>query len=137
MSIDPEPLANETPARRPEDTPLPLRILTPRWRAIFLSVLRRLSVVLCAVVLLQGTNLGSLLVGAECFERCADDTAPGHCLPICVSCPCGTHANPLPPRATRLPTPASVDSCRPPEAVFSGTDIHLPDILHVPKLLLT
>lgn len=96
-------------------------------------VLRRLLVALCAVVLIQETNLGSLIVGAECFEKCADDVSPGHCSPICATCTCGTHANPVSPRITRLLAPAVAESHKLVEAALTAGDLHLPDILHVPK----
>ena len=102
-------------------------------RATLGPVLRRLLVALCAVVLIQETNLGSLFLGAECFETCSDDTTPGHCSPICASCSCGTHANPVTPRATRLPAPVTFDGPRLADAAISSGDIHLPEILHVPK----
>lgn len=98
-------------------------------------VLRRLLVLLCAAVLIQETNLGSLVVGAECLEKCADDIAPGHCSPICATCACGTHANPVSPRVTRLPAPAASKSRGFAEAALVVGDLHLPDILHVPKRL--
>ena len=98
-------------------------------------VLRRLLVTLCAVVLMQETSLGSLIVGAECFEKCADDVSPGHCSPICVTCTCGTHANPVSPQVTRLPAPAASTSLDFAEAALAAGDLHLPDILHVPKRL--
>jgi hypothetical protein len=98
-------------------------------------VLRRLLVLLCAFVLLQETNLGSLIVGAECFEKCADDITPGHCSPICATCTCGTHANPVSPRVTRLPAPAAANTHDFTAAALAAGDLHLPDILHVPKRL--
>ena len=98
-------------------------------------VLRRALVLLCAVVLIQETNLGSLIVGAECFEKCADDVSPGHCSPSCATCTCGTHANPVSPRLTRLPAPATSKSRGFAEAAPASGDLHLPDILHVPKRL--
>lgn len=96
-------------------------------------VLRRLLVTLCAVVLIQETNLGSLIVGAECLEKCADDVSPGHCSPICATCACGTHANPVAPRITRLAAPASSERPDFAEVTSAAGDLHLPDILHVPK----
>jgi len=90
-------------------------------------------VLLCAVVLMQETNLGSLLIGAECFETCSSDTAPGHCSPVCASCSCGTHANPVTPRRTPLPAPASLDRPLRTETAIATSDSHLSDILHVPK----
>lgn len=90
---------------------------------------------LCAVVLIQETNLGSLIVGAECFEKCAGDVSPGHCSPICVTCTCGPHANPVSTRVTRLPVPAASKSHGFTEAALATGDLHLPDILHVPKRL--
>jgi len=92
-------------------------------------------VLLCAVVLMQETNLGSLLLGAECLETCPSDTAPGHCSPACASCSCGTHANPVAPRPTRLPAPASLDGPRRAEMPLAPSDGHLSDIRHVPKPL--
>ena len=102
-------------------------------RAIFEIVVRRVLVVLCAVFLLQESNLGSLVVGAACPEKCADDIAPGHCSPICATCACGTHANPVSPRVTRLPAPASSERHDFAEVTSAAGDLHLPDILHVPK----
>lgn len=96
-------------------------------------MLRRVLVLLFAVVLMQETNLGSLFIGAECFETCSSDTAPGHCSPVCASCSCGTHANPVTPRLTRLPAPASFDGPRRTEMAIATSDSHLSDILHVPK----
>lgn len=102
-------------------------------RAILTPVLRRLLVVLCAVVLIQETNLGSLVLGAQCLETCPDDSTPGHCSPICATCSCGTLANRVAPEVTRLPAPASFDSRpRTDLAVLPG-DTYLSDILHVPK----
>lgn len=98
-------------------------------------VLRRALVLLCAVVLIQESNLGSLAVGADCLEKCADDIAPGHCSPICATCACGTHASPIASRVTRLPVPALLESRKFAEAALSPGDLHLPDILHVPKRL--
>ncbi|HEX2799711.1 MAG TPA: hypothetical protein VHQ44_08565 [Thermoanaerobaculia bacterium] len=96
-------------------------------------VLRRVLVLLCAAVLIQETSLGSLVVGAACLEKCANDTAPGHCSPICAACTCGTHANPVSARVTRLPVPAASKSHAFVEAAPAAGDQHLPDILHVPK----
>ena len=99
-------------------------------------VLQRVLVLFCLAVLIQETNLGSLAFGAECVETCPDDTSPGHCPPICATCSCGTHANPVAPQATRLPVPAPLDGPELADAAVSPSDIHLPEILHVPKLLL-
>lgn len=88
------------------------------------------------MVLVQETSLGSLILGAECFETCPDDTTPGHCSPICATCSCGSHANPVTPQATRLPAPATYDGRQLADAAISPSDIHLPEILHVPKLRL-
>lgn len=96
-------------------------------------VLRRLLVMLCAAVLIQESNLGSLILGAECFETCPDDATPGHCSPICATCSCGTHANPVTPQATQLPAPATFDARQLADASVSPRDLHLPEILHVPK----
>jgi hypothetical protein len=98
-------------------------------------VLRRLLVALCAVVLMQETSLGSLIVGAACIEKCADDVRPGHCSPICATCACGTHANPVAPRITRLAAPASSEPGDLADVASAAGDLHLPDILHVPKRL--
>ena len=98
-------------------------------------MLRRVLVLACAVVLLQETNLGSLIVGAACLETCSDDDAPGHCSPVCATCGCGTHANPVSARITRLPAPAAADRHDLVDAVLAAGDLHLPDILHVPKRL--
>jgi hypothetical protein len=98
-------------------------------------VLRRVLVLLCAAVLSQETNLGSLIVGADCLEKCADDFIPGHCSPLCATCTCGTQANPMAPRVTHLAAPAALKSCDAAEAALSPGDMHLPDILHVPKRL--
>jgi hypothetical protein len=98
-------------------------------------VLRRLLVVLCALVLIQETSLGSLVVGAACLEKCANDVAPRQCSPICATCTCGTHANPVSPRVTRLPAPAASESHDFAGAAPATGDLHLPDILHVPKRL--
>ncbi len=99
-------------------------------------VVRRLLLALCAVVLMQETNLGSLLVGAACFESCPDDTTPGHCPPTCATCGCGSHLSPVTPRPVRVASPASSE-CRPTcVASLPPADSHLPDILHVPKSLL-
>jgi hypothetical protein len=97
------------------------------------SVLRRALVLLCAAILMQATNLGSLVLGTECFETCPDDTAAGLCSPICTTCSCGTHANPVTPHATRIPPPASFDGYQLAEAAASPSDTHRSDILHVPK----
>ena len=99
----------------------------------FQVVLRRVLVLLCAAVLIQESNLGSLVVGAACVEKCADDISPGHCSPICVTCACGTHANPVSPRGTRLPAPAASKSHDFAGAAPATGDLHLPDILHVPN----
>ena len=108
----------------------------PRSRAMFPPVLRRLLLALCAVVLMQETALGSLFVGAECFESCPDDTTPGHCPPTCATCGCGSHLNPVTPRPVRVASPASSE-CRPScEAALPPADSHVADILHVPKALL-
>jgi hypothetical protein len=102
-------------------------------RAIFEIVLRRILVLLCATALMQETNLGSLLLGAECIETCPDDTSSGHCSPICATCSCGTHANPVTPRATRIPAPVRLDGQQLTDAVVSPATIHLPEIPHIPK----
>lgn len=104
-------------------------------RAIFDNVLRRVLVVLFSFFLLQETNLGSLIVGAECLERCADDVAPGHCSPICSACTCGTLANTVPPRFTLLPALPASGIQEFIEAARATGDLYLPDILHVPKRL--
>ena len=96
-------------------------------------MLRRLFVVLCALVLIQETNLGSLAVGAGCPEKCADDVAPGHCSPICATCACGSHASPISPRVTRQSAPAASKSHDLVEAAPATGDLYLSDILHVPK----
>jgi hypothetical protein len=101
----------------------------------FADVLRKILVLLCAAVLIQETDLGSLVVGAGCLEECADDFVPGHCSPLCAICTCGTQANPMAPRVTHLPAPAALKSCDAAEAALSPGDMHLPDILHVPKRL--
>lgn len=101
----------------------------------FEIVFRKALVALCAVFLLQGTNLGSLIVGAECVETCADDAGPEHCSPICVTCACGAHAKPVAASATRLPAPASSKNHAFAVAALAIGDLHLPDILHVPKRL--
>jgi hypothetical protein len=87
------------------------------------------------MVLSQESNLGSLFLGAECIETCPDDTAPGHCSPICATCSCGTHANPETPQVTRLPAPATFDGPKLADAAVSQGDSYLPEILHVPKRL--
>lgn len=84
---------------------------------------------------MQETNLGSLIVGAECFEKCADDLIPGHCSPSCVTCTCGAHSSPVSPRVTRLAAPAASKSVDFAVADMATGDLHLPDILHVPKRL--
>lgn len=99
----------------------------------FAVVLRRLLVLLCAAALIQESNLGSLIVGAECLEKCADDIAPGHCSPVCATCRCGTQASPIAPRVIWLSAPAALEGCDVAEASLSAGDMHLPDILHVPK----
>lgn len=99
----------------------------------FEVVFRRVLVALCGVFLLQETNLGSLFVGPECVETCTDDVAPGHCSPVCVTCACGTHAKPVAARATRLPAPSVSKGPTFAVAVLAIGDLHLPDILHVPK----
>jgi hypothetical protein len=101
----------------------------------FAVVLRRVLVLLCAVFLLQETNLGSLIVGAACPEKCADDVVPGHCSPICAACACGTHASPIASRVTRLPAPADQETHGFAGAALATGDLHLPEILHVPKRL--
>lgn len=98
-------------------------------------VLRRALVLLCAVVLIQETNRGSLIVGAECFQKCADGIASGHCSPICATCASGTHANPVSPRLALFPAPATSKNRGFAEAALATGDLHLPDILHVPKRL--
>ncbi len=95
--------------------------------------LRRVLVLLYVVMLVQETNLGSLFVGAECFETCADDFAPGHCSPVCASCSCGTQANPVAPRVTRLPAPELRANRLFHEAAAPLSDTYQSDILHVPK----
>lgn len=101
----------------------------------FAAVLRRVLILLCAAALIQETNLGSLVVGADCLEKCADDIAPGHCSPVCATCTCGTQANPIAPCVTHLPAPAALEGCDVAEAALSPGNMHLPDILHVPKRL--
>jgi hypothetical protein len=117
--------------RRAERVSAPSSICLPR--VTLSAVFRRLFFLLAAVVLLQETNLGSLFFGAECIETCPNDTASGHCSPICATCSCGTHANPVTPQATRLPAPASLEGHQIAETARSASDIHLPDILHIPK----
>ncbi len=102
---------------------------------LFPVVLRTLLVLLCTAALIQESDLGSLIVGAECLEMCADDIAPGHCSPVCATCTCGTQASPMAPRVACLSTPAALESCDVAEASLSPGDMHLPDILHVPKRL--
>lgn len=115
--------------------PLAILIARPHDPVNSTVVLRRLLVTLCAVVLMQETNLGSLIVGAECFEKCDDDIGPGHCSPACATCVCGTHAKPHAPGATRLPAPAVTTTRELPRVARATGDLHLPDILHVPKRL--
>ena len=96
-------------------------------------VLRRLLFLVFAVFLIQETNLGSLLLGAECVETCPDDTSPGHCPPTCATCSCGTHVNPVVPRVAALASPAP-RPCRPSfEATVPPASRHIGEILHVPK----
>ncbi|MCC6129126.1 MAG: hypothetical protein IT186_04295 [Acidobacteria bacterium] len=96
-------------------------------------VLRRLLFLVFAVFLIQETNLGSLLLGAECVETCPDDTSPGHCPPTCATCSCGTHVNPVVPKVAALASPAP-RPCRPSfEATVPPASRHIGEILHVPK----
>ena len=104
-----------------------------RMRAILEIVVKRVFVVLFSFFLLQETNLGSLIVGAACLERCANDVAPGHCSPICSACACGTLANAVPPRFTLLPALPASGSQEFIEGAQATGDLYLPDILHVPK----
>jgi hypothetical protein len=99
-------------------------------------VLRRVLVFLCAIILVQESNLGSLILGTECLETCAQDSTAGHCAPVCAACSCGTHANPVTPQTTLLPAPAAIDGHRLADADVSPSDMHLSEILHVPKTLL-
>lgn len=99
-------------------------------------VLRRLLLALCAVVLMQETDLGSLLVGAECFESCPDDTTPGHCPPTCATCGCGGSVSSVAPAPARIASPAAREWRPAGEAALPPADSHLPKILHVPKPLL-
>ena len=101
----------------------------------FAAVLRRALFLVFAIFLIQETDLGSLLLGAECYESCATDTSPGHCPPTCATCGCGSHLSPVTPRPVRVASPASSE-CRPTcVASLPPADSHLPDILHVPKSL--
>ena len=131
---EPGAFAGATP--QPPRAELPPRAAGLPARASIASVLRRALVLVCALVLIQETSLGSLFLGAACPETCPDDTAPGHCPPTCSSCACGTHANPATPLATRLPAPASSDGHQRADAAVPPTDTFLPEILHVPKPLL-
>lgn len=102
----------------------------------FAAVLRRAFFLVFAILLIQETALGSLLVGAECYESCASDTSPGHCPPTCATCGCTTHANPVPPSAVRLSSPEARKVRETLRATSSPADGHADDILHVPKSLL-
>lgn len=99
-------------------------------------VFRRLLLAICAVVLIQETDLGSLFLGAECFESCPDDTTQGHCPPTCVTCSCGSSVSSVAPTPVRIASPASRPSRPGFEAALPPADSHLPEILHVPKTLL-
>ncbi len=99
----------------------------------FAAVVRRALLLVFAVFLIQETNLGSLFVGPECYESCASDTAPGHCPPTCATCSCATHANPVPPSATRLSSPEAREVRETFRATSNPSDGHADDILHVPK----
>ena len=104
-----------------------------RPRATVSSVLRRVLVLLCAVVLVQETNLGSLIFGAECFETCPNDISPRHCSPTCAACSCGTHTRPAAAKTSRLAVPTASKSHNFVDAVLVVGDLHLSEILHVPK----
>lgn len=102
----------------------------------FAAVLRRALFLVFAIFLIQETDLGSLLLGAECYESCATDTSPGHCPPTCATCSCTTHANPVPPSAVRLSSPEAREVRETLRATASPSDAHAGDIRHVPKPLL-
>lgn len=97
------------------------------------AVVRRALFLVFAIFLIQETDLGSLLVGAECYESCASDTSPGHCPPTCATCSCTTHANPVPPSVARLSSPEAREVPETNRATMSLSDGHAGDIRHVPK----
>jgi hypothetical protein len=96
-------------------------------------VLRRILFLVFAAFLIQETNLGSLILGAECVETCPDDTSTGRCAPTCATCTCGTHATPVSALPTRLAAPAPRPCRLSFEATAAAADRHVGEILHVPK----
>ena len=95
-------------------------------------MVRLVVVALLTLFLAQESSLGSLLAGAECLETCPDDSPAGRCSPVCVTCACGTHLNPVPMRAAGLATPVPRVVLERATPTVAWTDGHPSDISHVP-----
>ena len=72
---------------------------------MFLRFARILVAVLCAMVVAQQTNLGSLAFGDECRDGCPDGGESHRCPLNCASCACVGHGTPV---SLTLFTPAIV-----------------------------
>lgn len=107
--------------------------MQPRRCATLNAVLRQILVAVFAIFLIQETNAGSLITGAECFETCPSDTTPGRCPLTCATCGCGTHLNPVPAAPMGLLSPPLREARLPVVALAAPSDRHTGDIRHVPK----
>lgn len=97
-------------------------------------LLRPLFLAACALLLVQETALGSILVGFECEESCPDDVTDGRCAPTCLTCACVAHAE-----ARVVVTPVPVRTLEPavtiePRPKLSPLDAPPADVFHVPRL---
>ncbi len=95
-------------------------------------VARLLLVALLSLSLAQETSLGSLFAGAECAEGCPDDSDAGRCSPVCGACACGTRLSPVPPRLSRVESPAPREGFELTTPAASPSEAHRADIAHVP-----
>ena len=95
-------------------------------------VARLLLRALLSLSLAQETSLGSLRAGAECAEGCPDDSDAGRCPPVCAACACGTRLSPVPPRLSRVESPAPREGFELTTPAASPSEAHRADIAHVP-----
>lgn len=62
-------------------------------------MLRRLTRTLllgfCVAIAAQQSNVGSLVFGDECRDRCPDEDSSHRCPPNCLSCTCVAHGIPV------------------------------------------
>jgi len=97
---------------------------------------RFLVVVFCVTMSAQQTNLGSLMFGDACPERCPDDVAPNRCPVGCTACSCVGNGTAV---SLALPVLATVQSVV--RHVECDEPMPLPDpqpdsIFHVPRPIL-